>query len=67
MDETKLNIAIKAYIHNRENNNDYFRENWQEREERRRYYQSFNKEKLLAMAEDEFLEYISKLWSMLIW
>ena len=25
------------------------------------------KDKLLSMSEDEFLEYISKLWSMLIW
>lgn len=31
------------------------------------YYQSFTKDKLLAMTEEEFLEYISKLWSMLIW
>lgn len=38
-----------------------------ERKERKEYYQSFTKDKLLAMTEEEFLEYISKLWSMLIW
>ena len=37
------------------------------RKERKEYYQSFTKDKLLKMTEDEFLEYISKLWSMLIW
>ena len=38
-----------------------------ERKERKAYYQSFDQAKLLAMTEDEFLEYISKLWSMVIW
>ncbi len=33
----------------------------------RTFYQSYTKEKLLQMTEDEFFEYISKLWSMLIW
>lgn len=44
----------------------YYEENWIEREERKNYYQSFTEDKFIAMTEDEFLEYISKLWSMLI-
>lgn len=60
-------MAIEFYKHNIKNNNAYFSENWKEREERRAYYQSFDEEKLVAMTEDEFLEYISKLWSMLVW
>lgn len=60
-------MAIESYKHNIKNNNAYFSENWKEREERRAYYQSFDEEKLVAMTEDEFLEYISKLWSMLVW
>ena len=67
MNEEKLNRAIEAYKENKDNNNAYFNENWKEREERRNYYQSFDAERLLTMTEDEFLEYISKLWSMLIW
>ena len=35
--------------------------------ERRNYYQSFTEAKLLEMTEEDFFEYISKLWSMLIW
>ena len=45
----------------------YYKENWEERQERKNFYQSYTKDKILAMTEDEFLEYISKLWSMLIW
>lgn len=67
MNNKKLNMAIESYKHNIKNNNAYFSENWKEREERRAYYQSFDEEKLVAMTEDEFLEYISKLWSMLVW
>ncbi len=38
-----------------------------EREERIRYYQSWTKERLLAMTEEEFYDYLSRLWAMLIW
>lgn len=67
MDNTKLQLAIKQFIKKTKSNAAYFDENWAERKERKEYYQSFNKSKLLAMTEEEFLEYISKLWSMLIW
>ena len=30
-------------------------------------YQSFTQDKLLAMTDEDFFEYISRLWSMLIW
>ena len=67
MNVEKLNIAIKQFKSNKVKNASYFDENWAERKERKEYYQSFDKVRLLAMTEDEFLEYISKLWSMLIW
>ena len=67
MNAEKLNAAIKQFKVNRVKNASYFDENWAERKERKAYYQSFDKAKLLTMTEDEFLEYISKLWSMLIW
>ena len=67
MNTEKLNAAIKRFEANKVKNASYFDENWAERKERKTYYQSFDKAKLLAMTEDEFLEYISKLWSMLIW
>lgn len=67
MDNTKLQFSIAEFLKKAKSNAPYFDENWSERKERKEFYQSFTKQKLLAMTEDEFLEYISKLWSMLIW
>ena len=67
MNKQKLEIAISEFIKKKKSNSAYYEENWAERKERKEYYQSFTKDKLLAMTEEEFLEYISKLWSMLIW
>lgn len=38
-----------------------------ERAERKKYYSSFNKEKIINMDENQFYEYIEKLWAMIIW
>lgn len=67
MDSKKLDAAISAFMKKQAANAGYYDENRIERRDRREYYQSFTKARLLAMTEDEFLEYISKLWSMLIW
>ena len=67
MNIEKLKRAINEFSKNRKNNSAYYAENWTERKDRKEYYQSFAKDKLIAMTEDEFYEYISKLWSMLIW
>ena len=67
MNIQKLNTAISEFTKKKKSNAAYYEENWTERKERKEYYQSFTKDKLIAMTEDEFLEYISKLWSMLIW
>lgn len=67
MNTQKLNLAISEFTKKKKSNAAYYEENCAERKERKNYYQSFSKDKLLAMTEEEFLEYISKLWSMLIW
>lgn len=67
MNTQKLDSAITKFIKNKKSNVAYYEENWTERKERKEYYQSFTKGKLLAMTEDDFLEYVGKLWSMLIW
>lgn len=67
MNTKKLNSAIAEFTKKKKSNAAYYEENWAERKERKDYYQSFTKDKLIAMTEEEFLEYISKLWSMLIW
>ena len=61
MNTQKLNSAIAEFTKKKKSNTAYYEENWAERKERKEYYQSFTKDKLLAMTEEEFLEYISKL------
>ncbi len=67
MNNQKLQCAISAFVKNKKANAAYYNDNWTERKERKAYYQSFTKEKLLAMTEEAFFEYISRLWSMVIW
>lgn len=67
MNTEKLNLTIAQFIKKKKYNAAYYEENWTERKERKEYYQSFTKDKILNMTEEDFLEYISKLWSMLIW
>lgn len=67
MDTHKLDLVIGAFLQKRKANISYYEENWGDRLKREAYYQSFTKEKIIMMTEDDFFEYISKLWSMLIW
>lgn len=67
MNIEKLQDAIAKFSEKKKSNATYYEDNWQERKERKLFYQSYTKEKIYAMGEEEFLEYISKLWSMLIW
>lgn len=67
MNTPKLQSAIAEFITKKKTNASYYDDNWDERKERKNFYQSFNKAKLQAMTSDEFSEYIGKLWSMLIW
>ena len=67
MNRTKLESAISAFVKNKKANAAYYDDNWAERKERKAYYQSFTKDKLLVMNEEDFFEYMSRLWSMVMW
>ena len=67
MNKQKLQSALLSFIKNKKTNAAYDSDNWAERKERKAYYQSFTKAKLWAMSEDDFVEYLSRLWSMLMW
>ena len=67
MNKSKLQSAIQAFVKNKKANAAYYDDNWTERSERKTYYQSFTKDKLLAMTEEDFFEYMSRLWSMVMW
>ncbi len=49
MNRTKLESAISVFVKNKKANAAYYDDNWTERKERKAYYQSFTKDKLLAM------------------
>lgn len=66
MNTQLLNSAIAEFAEKKKSNTANHENNRAESTERKEYYQSFDKDKLIAMTEDEFLEYISKLSSMLI-
>ena len=50
MNQSKLQSAISAFVKNKKANAAYYDDNWAERKERKAYYQSFTKDKLLSMA-----------------
>lgn len=65
MNYKKLEKVINEYKKNASNILDI--EDIKERNERKEYYQSWTKERIMNMNEDEFVEYIGKLWSMIVW
>lgn len=67
MNKDLLKQHIRQYIQTQKKNKDQYTGDIEERKARISYYQGYTKEKLLKMTEEEFTEYVSKLWAMLIW
>jgi hypothetical protein len=67
MNTKLLQSAINEYLRKRRENPDYRPELEELRKTRRDYYQSFTKEKVLTMSEEDFCHYLDHLWSMMIW
>lgn len=65
MNLEKLKYSIKEYKKHIEKTENI--EAINERKERKQYYQTWTKERIKKMTEEEFVEYIGKLWSMLVW
>jgi len=65
MDEQKLLLEIKKFKEKQETPK--FIEVSQKRNDRVKYYQSFSADKIKMMTIEELYEYISNLWSMVIW
>ena len=65
MNNKKLGNSIKEYKKHISKIGDV--ETINERNDRKQYYQSWTEERLKTMTEDEFVEYIGKLWSMIVW
>jgi len=67
MDRELLRKHIEHYKSHIATNPQQAKLDTEQRRERRDFYQGWSRERLLAMSEDEFHEYIAKLWAMLIW
>ncbi len=65
MNNEKLMNVITLYKNHINNMNEI--DALKEREERLIYYNSWTEDKILNMTNDEFVEYIGKLWSMIVW
>ena len=65
MNNQKLENAINTYKKHIAENGEI--EAIKERKERKEYYQSWTIEKIKNMTEDEFVEFIGNLWSMIVW
>ena len=68
MNKGKLHDAIKQFAVKKKTMPVHFAEDWQDRQGRRAYYSAFNsREKIMAMTEEELVDYISNLWAMMMW
>ena len=67
MNTALLEKHISRYIKNIDADKVSYEQDRKERAERSAYYQTWTTEKLNVMTEEEFYEFIAKLWAMLIW
>lgn len=67
MDTALLKKHVSIYKQNLEKDTEKHTRDLAERKERIDYYQSWTKDRILSMSEENYYDYISKLWAMLIW
>ena len=67
MNKQLLTKHIQPFLERYQNPTLEAQESFKDRAERVEYYQAWSKERLLKMTEDDFYEFLAKLWAMLIW
>ena len=67
MDLSKLQKHIQAYQKYSQREPAKFAEDSGERLERSKFYRSWTRDRILRMSVEDFEQYLSKLWAMLIW
>jgi len=67
MNKQILMKHIKYFLEDLNSNPAKFKEDLKERLELIEYYQSYTRDKIIRMTEEDIYQYISKLWAMLIW
>jgi len=58
---------VKHFIEDSKNDPKKFERDYEERQHFVNYYQSFTRNNIMRMTEDDVYQYISNLWAMLIW
>jgi len=67
MDKALLRKHIRSFLDRSRKDPQQAAADRKEREQRLIYYQSWTKDRLLHMQEEDLLEFVSRLWAMLIW
>jgi hypothetical protein len=67
MDTQRLQVHVKDYVAKLSHPTPQMAETMKERAERVQYFQGWTAERLQEMSAEELLEYLSRLWAMLIW
>ncbi len=67
MNEKKLNYFLESFVRKQSANPDKYKKDREERLSRMIEYQAYTPDRIKSMIEEDFYEYLGKLWSMLIW
>ena len=67
MDEQLLNQCLKNYFVKLSEEPTLTSDDINNRTERKRFYQSYSGDRITGLSEDDFFEYLSKLWAMQFW
>jgi len=67
MDYALLQKHIAAYKKHLSSDRKKHEQDLAERKQRTDYYRAWSEDRMAKMSEEEFYEYVSKLWAMLIW
>lgn len=67
MKTEQLKSHVTTYVTKLQSNENFTEDDARERQARIEYYQSWTTERLLNITEDEFFEFLSKLWAMRTW
>ena len=67
MNHELLSQHVAAFLEKLQGNENLSQDDANERRDRQQYYERWTKKRLLNITEEEFFEYLSKLWAMRMW
>lgn len=67
MNTDRLSQHVKAYVAKLREHKNQLPEGLTDRQERKAFYSSYTRDRLLSLSAEEFTAYLSRLWAMLVW